>query len=168
MMVWLSSIPKSSELSSCILLAKRRNFILAFSFLRRSKNCSHGKELSQRLQNEVPLGRGVPRSLPSQQPHGQGANLQHNTIFNCYFAKQKVFWRELRCYIVWLCNHLPTLGVICCRCWPRRSMVSWGASPPPAASLWMMSSRLVSTTLVRGNSSHIRGPASIHLRWWTS
>lgn len=39
--------------------------------------------------------------------------------------------------------------VICCRCWARRSTASWEASPPPVASPWMMSSRPVSTTLVR-------------------
>lgn len=41
----------------------------------------------------------------------------------------------------------------CCRCWPRRSTTSWGASPPLVASPWMTSSRPVSTTPVRRESS---------------
>lgn len=52
--------------------------------------------------------------------------------------------------MLWNCNitNLQVV-VICSRCWPRRSMESWGASPPPVASPWMTLSRLVLTTLVR-------------------
>lgn len=69
-----------------------------FSHLRQNNNCSHGKELPQRLQDEVLRRRGVPRSLPAQQPHGQG--LKPSIFFwRKLLCEREITWTKVSCYI---------------------------------------------------------------------